>query len=88
MGKKDLEKLLKKLDGSIKDVIDEVERSKKGETGQYRLPKSIRDSSKRKEIINTALAELAETGKKRVNPQEPEARFMKSQRTVELAYNA
>ena len=27
MGKKDLEKLLKKLDGSIKEVIDEVERS-------------------------------------------------------------
>ncbi len=88
MGKKDLEKLLKKLDGSIKEVIDEVERSEKGETGQYRLPKSIRDSSKRKEIINVALAELAETGKKRVNPQEPEARFMKSQRTVDLAYNA
>ena len=88
MDKKDLEKLLKRLDGSIKEVVDEVERSEKSETGQYRLPKSIRDSSKRKEIINTALAELAETGKKRVNPQEPEARFMKSQRTVDLAYNA
>lgn len=88
MRKKDLEKLLKELDSSVEKAMDEVERSEKKEAGQYRLPASMRDQSKRKEIINRALAELEESGKELVNPQEPEASFMKSQRTVELSYNA
>ena len=86
--KKDLESLLKNLDGSVDAIMTEVERSEKKETGAYRLPASMRDESRRKELIKKVLAELEQTDKELINLQEPEARFMKGNRKIDLSYNA
>lgn len=42
----------------------------------YRLPASMLDESRRKELIKKALAELEQTDKELINLQEPEARFL------------
>ena len=86
--KKELEKLLKKLDGSVDEAMAEVERADKKETGSYRLPASMRDESKRKDIIKKALNELEHMDKQLINLSEPEARFMKGNRKIDLSYNA
>jgi len=83
-----LEKLLEGLDRSIADFMTEIERLENEETGEYRLPASMVCALKRKERIGKAMAELEESGRKRIHHREPEARFMKNRRSVEPSFNA
>ncbi|OPY76228.1 MAG: Transposase DDE domain protein [Syntrophorhabdus sp. PtaU1.Bin153] len=82
-----LEKMLEKLDQSIADFMTEVERLEREEMGEYRLPSGMDSALKRKEKIQKALTELQESQQNRVHHCEPEARFMKGRRSVELSYN-
>ncbi len=82
-----LEELVERLDRSIADVMTEIERCEREETGEYRLPASLHDALRRKERISRALKELEASKRKVVHPAEPEARFIKNGRTIDLCYN-
>jgi transposase len=83
----DLEKMLERLDPSIADFMAEVERLEQEEIGEYKLPLGMQNALKRKDEIQRALMELQESQQKRVHHCEPEARFMKNRRSIELSYN-
>jgi transposase len=85
---KALEKTLERVDRSIAEFMTEVERREDEEMGEYSLPEEMRDALRLKEEIQRALEEVKESGQERVHPREPEARFMKNRRGVELSYNA
>lgn len=82
-----LEKMLERLDRSASDFMTEIERCEREESGEYRLPRSMQNSLRRKQMISGAVRELAESERKAAHPAEPEARFMKNKRNVDLAYN-
>ena len=82
-----LKKLLKNLDRHIDTVMKEVECAEKKENGEYRLSKAMSDKDKRKEAITRALDELDDSERKVIHPGEPDARFMKTRRGLDLAYN-
>jgi len=82
-----LNELLQTLDERIDAVMEEVERAENTEEGEYCLSEAMADKEKRKRAIIEALRELDESGRKTVHPGEPEARFMKTRRSMELAYN-
>lgn len=85
--RKKLNKLLETLDERIDAVIEEVECAEKEEEGEYRLSEAMTDKDKRKEAIVKALDELDNGGRKIIHPAEPDARFMKMRRGIDLAYN-
>ena len=86
--KKDLEKLLERLDESISDVMRQVERAHRKEFGEFRLPESLQDNEQRKRFICEAIRRLDQENAKHMHPGEPEARLMKAGRSNELSYNA
>jgi transposase len=83
-----LERLQEKMDRSVADFMTEIERNEASETGDYRLPQSMYCAFKRKDEIQKALREIQESGQEKVHHKEPEARFMKNRRSIELSYNA
>ncbi len=83
-----LEKMQEKLDRSVADFMTEIERQEQEEMGEYRLPEGMQSALRRKDKIQKALTELEQTGQEKVHHCEPEARFMKNRRTIELSYNA
>jgi len=85
---KKLKKILADLDTRINVIMQETETAQREEVGQFRLPDDILNAITRKAQIEKALQELNRTGKKAIHPNEPDACFMKTNRSVELAYNA
>lgn len=83
-----LEKMLERLDRSSADFMTEIERREQEEIGEYRLPPSMHSALRRKSQIQKALKELEESEKQSVHRCEPEARFMKNGRSIDLSYNA
>lgn len=83
-----LERMLERLEGSVIEVMSEIERAEQEECGEYRLPKKMHNTLKRKQRIQDAVREVEASGRKAVNPSELEARFMKNRNTNELSYNA
>ncbi len=83
-----LEKMLERLDRSSADFMTEIECREQEETGEYRLPRSMHSALRPKKQIQKALKELEESEKRSVHHCEPEARFMKNGRTLDLSYNA
>lgn len=83
-----LERMLERLDRSTADFMTEIERQEQEEVGEYRLPASMHSALRRKDQIQKALVELEESEQQRVHHREPEARFMKNRRIVDLSYNA
>lgn len=83
-----LERMQEKLDRSLSDFMTEVERREQEEMGEYRLPKWMHNTLKQRDQIRQALREVEESERERVHHCEPEARFMKNRRTIDLAYNA
>jgi transposase len=85
--RKKLNKLLERLDERIDAAMEEVERAERGVQGEYRLSEAMTDKDKRKDAIVKALDELGNSKRKVIHPAEPDARFMKTRRGVDLAYN-
>ena len=85
---KKLKETLLNLDARINEIMQETEKAQQEQTGQFRLPDHLVDTITRKAQIEKALQELNRTGKKAIHPNEPDACFMKTNRSVELAYNA
>lgn len=82
-----LEALQQRLDRQIGDAMAEIERRDQEESGSYRLPKSMQDVLMRKQRIHQALQQMEETDRERVNPADPEARFVKNRGRMEVSYN-
>lgn len=85
--REELKRLLKSLDRRIDAIMEEVECAEKKEYGEYRLSGAMTDKDKRKEAIVKALEELDKSKRKVIHPAEPDARFMKMRRCLDLAYN-
>lgn len=83
-----LERMQEKLDRSVADFMTEIERCEQEEMGEYRLPQGMHSALRRKDKIRKALVELESTQQEKVHHCEPESRFMKNRRTIELSYNA
>ncbi len=83
-----LEKMLERLDRSVADYMTEIERVEQEDSGEYKLPQGLHNTLKLKEKIGQALVELEKSEKKAVHHCEPEARFMKHRRGIDLSYNA
>jgi transposase len=86
--KKDLEKVLQKLDESISEIMSQVERAQRKEVGEYRLPESLQDHEERKRFIQEALSKLEQEDAEHLHPGETDARLIKAGRCTELSYNA
>lgn len=83
-----LDKALRRLDESIEETIDGVERAEREEQGEYRLPEALKDKEQLREKIKAALSEMEKEGTKHLHPHEKDARMMMCGTRNEFAYNA
>lgn len=88
LNRKKLEELEKQIDESIEEMENEVESKEKEEDGSYSLPVELQDRKKLKEKIQEVLKEMREIERDNMNPDEKEARIMKSEGKKTLCYNA
>lgn len=86
--RKDLEKLLARVEGSIAEMEAAVEAAEKTEAGEYRLPESLQEAEKLRQAIRESLGKMAEVERDHLHPQEPEARLMPCEGRKDPAYNA
>jgi transposase len=86
--RKKLEKRLARLDKSLDQVMAEVEKSEKEESGEYRLPEELAEKQKLRETIRENLAQLKAEERQHMHPEERDAQMMKNQEGTRLAYNA
>jgi transposase len=84
----DLEKWLARVDGSIDEVMEQVEQAEAKESGEYRLPAELCDPEKLRATIRQGLEELQRAGRDHVSKTDPEARMMKVGGKYEFGYNA
>jgi transposase len=87
LDKKQLQELLDRLDGSIDEMMSAVEQAEMTEVGAYVLPVEMQDAITRRTAIERALKELGETGRGKIHLNEPQARFMKQGKGMDLCYN-
>ena len=87
LDKEQLKVLLEKLDDVIDEAMNEVEHAQATETCEHSLPFEMQDAMARRKAIEAALEDLEETNRKKIHVNEPEARFMKHRKGVELSYN-
>jgi transposase len=86
--RKDLEKLLGRVEASIAEMAAAVEAAEKTEVGEYRLPEGLQEATKLRQAIRASLGKMAEVERDHLHPQEPEARLMPCEGRLEPAYNA
>lgn len=82
-----LEKALKRVDASIKELEDRLEAASGDAMQTYRLPEELADATKRRNKIRKCLAELDEADRNSLNPHERDARVMKTGGKRAFAYN-
>jgi transposase len=86
--RRELERALAQVDGSIAEMEAAVERAEREEAGEYRLPERLQKAEELRRAIRESLATMQEIKRDHVHPQEPEARVMKCEGRKEPAYNA
>ena len=90
-GSFDAEKLklmLKDLDTGIKEIMDDIKSQHDTEGKELRLTEELKNQELRRSKIEKALKELKESGRKKLNPNDADARIMKCGKTNESGYNA
>ena len=86
--RKELEKALGRLDESIENAMEEIERVEGEEQGDYRLPKELEDRGKLRQTIMSALEEMDSIQRNHLHPDDKEARMMKGDEKKGFGYNA
>jgi transposase len=82
-----LEEKLKKLDQAIEEILKQTEQA--GEEGaECRLPEQLQGREELRDKIRQQLEELNKEERDHKQPQDPEARVMKSRTGNKFAYNA
>ncbi len=86
--RKDLEKLLARVEASMAEMEAAVEAAEQEETGEYRLPEGLQEAAKLRQAIRESLGKMEEMQRDHLHPQEPEARLMPCEGRLDPAYNA
>lgn len=89
--KADLEKVLRKLDESVEQMMGMVEAAERSEQGEYRIPEELAEKEELRNKIREALAAIEEAGTKDLSPHEKDARMMNCSgkwSRKEFGYNA
>jgi transposase len=86
--RKDLEKLLARVEAAIAETEAAVEAAEKSDRGEYRLPENLQEAAKLRQAIRESLGKMQEAQRDHLHPQEPEARLMPCEGRKEPAYNA
>ena len=86
--KDSLEKILKKVEGSIQQMMAEVERAEGKESGEYRLPEQLQQKEELRKKIQESLAELEKEERSKMHPLERDALVQKTNEGKRLGYNA
>lgn len=86
--RKELEKVLGRVEASIAEMEGAVEAAEQEETGEYRLPEGLQEAGKLRQAIRESLGKMREAKREHLHPQEPEARLMPCEGRQDPAYNA
>ena len=86
--RKELEKVLRRVEASIAEMEAAVEAAEQEETGEYRLPEGLQEAGKLRQAIRESLGKMQEAKREHLHPQEPEARLMPCEGRQDPAYNA
>jgi transposase len=86
--RKELEKVVERVEVSIREMEAEVEGAEKAESGEYRLPEELQEAKQLRQAIQESLAEMREARREHLHPQEGEARLMPCEGRKDPAYNA
>ena len=86
--RKELESVLGRLDASIDEAVEEIERAEKEECGEYRLPKELEDRENLRQTIKAALVEMDSIERDHLHPDDKGARMMKVEGRKGFGYNA
>ncbi len=82
-----LEKILKRADEAISEIMKETERAAK-HGGECRLPEKLQQRQQLRERIQAELKQLADKDEDHLQPQDEDARVMKCRQGKKFAYNA
>jgi hypothetical protein len=83
-----LELMLKDLDTGIEEIMDAIQSQHDTEEKELKLTEELKNQEIRRSKIERALKELKESGRKKLNPNDVDARVMKCGKTNESGYNA
>jgi transposase len=86
--RKELEKLLGRVEASIVEMEAAVGAAEQEERGEYRLPEGLREAGELRQAIRESLRRMQEAKRAHLHPQEPEARLMPCEGRKQPAYNA
>jgi transposase len=86
--RKDLEKLLARVEASIAEMEAAVEAAEQQEAGEYRLPEHLQEAAQLRAAIRESLGKMQAAERDHLHPQEPEARLMPCEGRLDPAYNA
>jgi transposase len=86
--KKSLAQLLNRVEGSVKAMEAEIERSERKESEEYHLPEELQEKKLLREKIEKSLAELEKEERSQMNPSEKDALVVKTNEGKRLGYNA
>ena len=86
--RKELEKVLGRVEASIAEMEAAVEAAEQEERGEYRLPEGLQEAGKLRQAIRESLGKMREAKREHLHPQEPEARLMPCEGRQDPAYNA
>jgi transposase len=88
LDRKDVERLLNELDDSIDEMLSDVEKNELAESGEYRLPSELADRESLRGKLRKTLAEMDAGSRKKLSPEEPEARLMNHGGRIKPCYNS
>lgn len=87
--RKDIEALLKEIDGVIDEVMKETEKAQSDNGWEYRLPEHLQDRQELQGMIQQRLREMGEQERDQVMPADTDSRMMKlSDGRKRFGYNA
>lgn len=86
--KESLEKQLQVLERAIEEIMQQTSQEPSEDGGAYRLPPELQQREQLRAKIQQQLRQLDEKGRNHLQPQDPEARVMKSGGEKRFAYNA
>jgi len=87
--KRSLEKLLQKVDESVEEVCDQIERAEDEERERrYTLPEGLQGREKLREFVKGQLKELQRHGTDHLSRTDKDARMMKGNEGIRFSYNA
>jgi transposase len=83
-----LENKQKQLDEAIEEIMRQTANEPSGEDGGCRLPAELAERQQLREKVQEQLRQLDQQGRDHLQPKDPDARVMKSQKEKKFAYNA